>query len=380
MKKKYSKIVIGGGISGLSFGYYHRDSLIIADSLEKKNSPFVFIQENKYTKKLIDDLDLDIRVVDVSIIPKLSEQIVCDKIGISIENFGLDRIANIGNGMVLRVYDVRESFLNSNIIDRICEEGRIIEDKVISIGEGFVKTENHGIFECSEIISTIHFDIFSSISNWEKGNIVSKPIYFKSQKSDSIVHNVIDYCSIKNAKLVNNKITGMIGIDYGETETPGCIKIDSARFYGVLNPPPRNVIFSGRFATANPHWRIEDSLFLAQEGYLFSKMMAEQRRFDKAIQMTGKTNPSDRVKNVVLHIHSEANELLEQADVDWKSHLRVKALKKAEGVLEESIDILKLVLAILHFHNYTEREICEMFWRKSERLWNKFLDNFYGGV
>jgi hypothetical protein len=375
--QKFKKIVIGGGISGLSFAFYHRDSVVITPDGEKKDSPFVFIQENSYTTKLIYDLNLEANTEDVMVYPKESDDVISDKVG-GISSFfvGTDKIANIGEGFILKALSIRESDVVNML--RKAVKDRVIKDKVIRIDGNIVFTESGEQYQYDELISTMHFKEFEKVfGGWECGEDVKLVKMFIDEVDDpSVSKNKISYnCAKGVKKMVENKITKSIG--YEMTENKGTCK-EMSRFTGRLNPAPKNVIFLGRFATANSHWRIEDSIFIAQQGYMLAKMLTEQRRFDRAVDYANKVAATDRCKDLVLHVHSEASELLRE--LNWKTHRKEGKIVKATSILEEGIDIIKLVFGILNMFLYTEREIYEMFYEKTRIVWSKFLTDFYGNV
>jgi len=383
MKNKYKKIVIGGGISGLSFAFYHRDSVVISDSNEKKDSPFVFIQKNSYTDDLLYDLGLSVASEDVLVYPKESEDVISDKMGNrGLKSFfsGTDRISNIGEGFILKVQSIKESDIVKALESAVGD--RIIKDKVIRIDGNVVSTVKGESYGYEELISTMHFKGFEKVyGGWEAGDDIKLvKMYIDEVEDHSVDKNKISYnCAKGIKKMVENRITESIGYELtdGNKDREGSCK-ELSRFSGRLNPPPKDVIFIGRFATANPHWRIEDSIFVAQQGYVLSKILSEQRRFDRAVDYANKTTAFDRCKDLVLHIHAEATELLRE--LNWKTHRREGKRVKATSILEEGIDIMKLLFGILNAFLYTEREIYEMFHAKSKVVWDRFLNDFYGGV
>jgi len=371
------KVIIGGGISGLVFAFYNRDSIVIDEGKNKDDSPFVFIQKNIYTEKLLDDLNIkNINIVNVLITPQLAEKVIENKVQKQREYFGTDKIANIGEGCILKVFAIKESelcnYLKNSILDRI-----ISPAKVSMITDNLVYTEKQS-FPYTEIISTIHYKVFEQIyPSWKSGNnIFCQKMIIRKEKTESPDNSIEYYTDGDIIKCVKNSIVGYIGYEMKEN-CSGTI-IEDARFFGKIAPAPKNVLFLGRFATANSHWRIEDSIFVAQQGYLLAKMLEEQKRFDIAVEKVSNVVGTERIQKLILHLHSELSELLRE--INWKMHKKENKIIKATSILEESIDIIKFVFAILHAFDYTPREIYEMFTNKSEKVWKELLENFYGGV
>jgi hypothetical protein len=379
-RKKVKKLVIGGGISGLGFAFYHMDSVVVAEESIKKDSPFVFIQENQYTSSMCVDLGLPTDSEDVMVYPREADDVVKDKVG-GLRSFfsGTDRIANIGEGFILKVISLRESQIVAALYEAV--RSRVIHGKVVRIDGNVAFLESGDSIEYEELISTMHFKAFEKVyGGWECGDDIQLvKMYIDEVEDKSVTKNKIAYnCAKGISKMVENRITGSIGYELldGKDREGSCREM--SRFKGLLNPPPKNVTFVGRFATANPHWRIEDSIFIAQNGYMFSKMLNEQKRFDKAVDYANRTKALDRSKDLALHIHSEVSELVRELNL--KTNRKEQRPVKATNILEEGIDIIKLVYGILNMYNYTEREIVEMFFSKTQKVWDRFLGDFYGGI
>jgi len=296
---------------------------------------------------------------------------------------GSDRISAVQSSMLLSVINVP--------IFKICDKlskqlsSRIVSDIVLSMArtsEGFkVFTSAGKEFLASEIISTIPFDAFAKIfPEWDPGNKI---------RCENSYFSIEDYCgntssitypkdNPKVAKIVENSFVKKRGVEYRKAiPNKSCI-YKATKFFGRINPPPEGVTFVGRFASGNPHWRIEDSIFLAKNGTILSKFLSEQSRFAVALNEVRPASDEQRARSVILHLYSEVGELLRE--INWKEHVRTRTTVKATNVLEESIDCIKLLFDVLARFNYTDREIVNAFNDKSKRVWNKFLNEFYGGV
>ena len=380
-----STVVVGGGISGLIFCFYNPRAILVRNSNNHLGNPFVFIQKNSYTEKLLKDLECSCPVVSVKVKNSiLQSKITSGKMNSPIdrEYIGTDIIANVGKNDILTAYGIGEHELCKLIESKLTN--RIIDDRVVLILPEQILLEKSKAVNYSKLISTIHFKQFQKLcQSWEPGpGIKTADFYYRIDRLTSGFGNCIEYlCPDEEnegaIKRVDNKIIGSIGFEYKNC-TKNTIVLKDGRVFGYINPAPENVIFSGRFATANPHWRIEDSIFLADKGLLFAEMFEEQKRYDFLLKSKLQIAKDERVHRLILHLHSELSELLRE--INWKMNLRSKKTPQATSILEEIVDVTKLTMAISLEYNYTPREIYEKFWTKSEINWKRLINEFYGGV
>ncbi len=377
-----SNFVIGGGISGYIFALYNPNYYLICDKSEiKNNNPFVFIQKNKYTTYLLNFIGLYPESIMVNIFANNSKSVIGKKINkkskIQGAYIGTDKIANIGRNEQLEVYNITETDICKKIETLI--DSRIISGRVSEINSNKLIVSDNTKYDYDNIISTIHFNNFSEIMpSWNCGcDIKSESLFYSIENSDCKSSSIQYNCTKGIKKIVHNSIQKCIATEYNSNNI-AAKELPNSRLSGRINPPPEKITFSGRFATGNSHWRIEDSIFLAAEGLLLSNMIDEQRRIDKAISEKSKIKGDLRIQKLILGAHSELSELLRE--IPWEMHLKNSSKVKATNVLEECIDVIKYIFAILHEYEYTPREISEMFFNKSTIVWNKFIQEFYGGV
>jgi hypothetical protein len=376
-------IVLGGGISGLITCFYNPRATLVRDSSSHMSNPFVFIQKNKHTDKLLSDIECSAPIISVRVDNDIvQENVVSGKINsfCDREYIGTDIVANVGKNDILPVYCMSEQDLCEKIERKISNQ--IIDDKAVSILQDFVCLENGSLLAYDRLISTIHFKQFAEICpSWEPGDkIRACDFYYRIDRDSSVKRDCITYFSGRNDKIikrVENRIVGGLGTEYS-CLVEGSLLMKDGRVSGTLNPAPDKVLFSGRFATGNSHWRVEDSIFIADKGMVLAEMLEEQKRCDALIKRKSPMSKDERVNKLILHIHSELSELLRETN--WKMNIRKKKLPRATSILEEIIDVLKLAMAISLEYDYTPREIVDMFWGKSEQVWDRLIEEFYGGV
>jgi hypothetical protein len=298
--------------------------------------------------------------------------------------YGTDRISNLGNNLVLNVLHITESQICDIIEQRLLSENRLIRDKVTSIRTSSFSLERENVaLPYAEIIYTGHFKDFKKLyPSWNPGAEFILTDLAYCEKDYAGTNSTIEYFSRgQYSKCVNNAVVKKTGL---ELKSPtkslpdDAIVIPDIRIKGTIAPAPENFLFLGRAATGNPHWRIEDSIFVAQEGYHLHKLLTEQHRFDYHLQRATGIPLVQRLANLILHTHSELSELYRE--INWKMNVSQKQKPKASSILEEGIDVIKLIFAIFLHFQYTPREISEMFFAKSEIVWEKFLTDFYGGI
>lgn len=78
-----------------------------------------------------------------------------------------------------------------------------------------------------------------------------------------------------------------------------------------------------------------------------------------------------QTKELVLHLHSETDELLRAAGA-WKSHRRVDIRDNPRHVKEELIDIFKCWLSLCDIHDLPPSELVKEYWQKSMVVRQRF--------
>lgn len=398
MTENKKRFIIGGGMTGLIFAYYNPNCYIINEPPKERlesESAFTFINDTKYNRELLDDLSIPYEKHPVKITSKTSpDKILSNKIGqpspCDFKIIGSDRLSAIGEGLILYVLNVPVSIVKEALERSIGEErfiyGRAVEissDKIFYIPAGSIERAQPLYYD--EVISTIHFRAFEKIYyGWDSGPDIKEFAFrYREVKEDIKSSEIIYGYDDKIHRRILNAITGTRGDEISDSEwVRGDSSVEILRgrkIKGKINPPPKGCVFIGRFATANSKWRYDDSVFVAKYGFILSRILAEQKRFDSAVkQKSGNESLDERIKSLVLHAHSELTELLRE--VSWKDNKPKEQVIKRTSILEESIDVIRLILAILHEFNYSEKEIYEMFLSKTKITWDKLLDDFFGGL
>jgi hypothetical protein len=400
-------VVIGAGFSGLSFGIYGRDVLVVGKRQEAtRDDPFTFLHYTECVGRLLELVGISTNTVEVNISTRSQAPsgIVSSKLMRKDQRWteGTDTVGWAKEGVSFRAFGTRMSAVCDAMRKSI--PGRCIANaNVVAIfrkGDGgfLLNLDDGRSVEAQSVISTVHYSIFADLftPGWSPGNRVgTKDLLFTCEEYKEGMPSSISYGREFESeewegavKIVRNGVCGMVGKEYENTPSNAkavedrysdkCLIRKGVRFYGRLNAPPQGVIFAGRFATANAHWQLEDSAFIAQNGMTLTNIMSEQARFDDAlVHEMGETNDAERAVKLVLHLYSEVGELLRE--LDWKMH-KPRRRSKSTSVREELIDCIKLITAIASIMGFTEKEICDAFSEKSKVVWRKFAMENRGGV
>ena len=390
MKQKF---VVGDGLSALSFCFYNPTYTLITSGKPKRNIPFVFIHNCKTNRDFLRDLGIsNFETEQVAVDFSAGKDAILLGKGItnnSAHQSGTNRVGYVDKNFTMEALRITEQDLCAKIheqmdVNIITSEIESISGSHITFKEKEDESHPHSFgstsLPYSEIIYTKHFLTLQKLMpHWDCGrDIELHDLYYKDIEFHPSFASTIKYFGEEKeySKFVSNAINGLAAFEYRSGEREDVKTLKDARYSGILRPPPENILLVGRSATANPHWQIEDSVFVAREGYWLHKKMTEQKRYDHFVEDLSGVTGAERLSGLVLHCHSELSELIRE--ISWK--MNSKTNKAKTSVLEEGIDVFKLLMAILHHFNYTPREISEMFYSKSKTMWNRTLDEFYGGM
>lgn len=96
------------------------------------------------------------------------------------------------------------------------------------------------------------------------------------------------------------------------------------------------------------------------------RMWSDQVEFNNTLRELPTTHEGRTAltKDLVLHLHSETDELL-RASGAWKSHRRVEVRENVKHINEELIDIFKLWLSLAHIYDLHPDKLEEEYFKKS---------------
>lgn len=97
------------------------------------------------------------------------------------------------------------------------------------------------------------------------------------------------------------------------------------------------------------------------------RMYLDQAEFQHELGLKVPRTREERtafVKEMVLHVHSETDELLRAAGA-WKIHRRVPVLENRAHIIQELADILKLWMIIGQEFDFSVEDLVEAYWTKS---------------
>ncbi|RJR29240.1 hypothetical protein C4564_02780 [Candidatus Microgenomates bacterium] len=417
MNNGNTKFIIGGGISGLIYGFYNRDFQIISPDIggKLKNSYLtstILLHDTPETKRLLQDLNIDpepkAQVMRYFYQDKLQENIPANLKELMVAkkltpwedlnklnfDFKITDTTLSTDDVYIPIFKIPLD----KVIKALAKEVKIVKDKVVRITENEIITEK-GRYRYTDLISTIPAPVFWKIYGRER-NLKSLPETFVLAKSNPVEKTSLywDLVYFLDKKVPYTRVNRYSNDSYlyeftGELNKTQIKKLlPKAEIlnvytdrYGIVitdlnNIPPPNVRFVGRFATWNHTCKVQDVIKDSIARYDFLSIWNKQKEFNanffdfnvRDIELQQKLT-----KEFVLHIEDEAHELLRE--VNWKMG-QYKHIEVDRGrLLEEWIDVFKYWLGLGNVWGFTLEDFVNEFWRKSlivdERFKQYFKDN-----
>lgn len=109
---------------------------------------------------------------------------------------------------------------------------------------------------------------------------------------------------------------------------------------------------------------------------MLEKMWKVQKDFlDKVLEKEGYPSPEVYSAKVILHLHTECDELLSAIGGSWKTHAKKSKPSTPSQVLLECVDIMKLTISVAQSFGFSARDFGEAFLTKSEIVEMRFVQN-----
>lgn len=113
------------------------------------------------------------------------------------------------------------------------------------------------------------------------------------------------------------------------------------------------------------------------------RMWADQAEFNSHFRISPAATFEERTaqtKEMVLHLHSETDELLRAAGA-WKVHRRGIPLRENPAHIKiELIDIFKYWLTLVQIHGFSPEEMVEAYWEKSMVVRQRYSEEWMGNL
>ena len=412
MTNKNTKFILGGGVSGLIYGFYNRDYQVISPDIGGKLKTnylgsTILLHDTPETKRLLEDLKLNpepkaqvIRYfyhgkIQENIPSNLKELMVTKKLtpwrelGKLNIDFKITDTTLSTNDIYIPIFKISLD----KVIRALAKEVRVIKDKVIRITAEEIVTEK-GRYKYTELISTIPAPVFWALYGEEK-QLKYFPEVFVLSKTSPIPESSIywDLVYFIDKNIPYTRVNKYSNESYLYEFTGDISKKEIAKLlpklevisiytdpYGIVitdlnNIPPPNVRFVGRFATWNHTYKVQDVIKDALERYDFISVWNKQKDFNanffdfnvKNIELQQKLT-----KDFALHVEDEIHELL--GEINWKmDRYKIKKVDRAR-LLEEWIDIFKYWLGIGNIWGFTLEDFFNEFWRKSKIVDERFKE------
>lgn len=411
-----NKYIIGSGISGLAFAYYNPDYIVIGDSVGGRlNKKFfeniIYCHVTPETTKFLTDVGIKFtkktQLIKYFKDKKVTQTItVQDKINLIRKKLDDETIYSKDLTLSTQDYYITiYEFSFSELISKILEKVKVINDKVIRITDKEIITENTS-YEYSEIVSTINANIFWKLYYKTKDiEFKSKPITFvlcdsefsniKGATYDMLYVIDDDYKmnriskkpGTRNTANLLYEFTGVYDINEVKNYLPQKTKIlEHYIDYGGIvftdknNIPPKNVRFVGRFATYNHSDKLQDVLKEAMWTYDLRHIFNRQASFtSKRIDFNKIDSLEEKEKEtqtLILHLYNELAEVLDA--INYKLHKKRHSVD-IDNVKEELIDSFKYLLNLFLIWDVTPQEFVKLFNDKSDIVEKRFMEEFKDG-
>lgn len=408
-----TKFVLGAGITGLTYAYYHKDHRIISTDLGGKLhreylACTVLLHATSETEKLLRDVGISIEPT-AHIIRYFYKGRLQEEVPVAVHQILVAK--KLTPWHALSVFDANVSspegslstptsyipiyrVKTSDLIKKLAEEVRWIEDRVLRITPECIVTESGAIYKYSELVSTIPAPEF-----WRLYEQPRKFGYFPITYVYSDTNPVPDHpdtawdliyfvdSNIKYTRVNRDPYTGRYLYEFtdriSEEEVRGFYPDLNIREYfvqthGVIvtdfnNIPPPNVRFLGRYAQWDHRFRIQDAIREALIRYDFVSVWNHQKAFNANFfdyNVRDGELQQRLTKDFVLLLTDEAHQLLDQ--INWKMARYRDIEVDKERILEEWVDIFKYWLGIANIWGFTPEDFFNEFWRKSRLVESKY--------
>ncbi len=398
------KFILGAGISGLIYKYYHPEFEIISPEVGGKiltpgMKNIVYLHATADTEEFLKDVGLAINK-KTQLIKYVRNNEIKNEITI------VEKIMMIKKKLDDKEFDVKDTNLSTSdyyisiyeidmleLVKKLTEKINIIKDTVIRITSTEIITETTR-YEYDEIVSTIPANIFWSLY-YEKNTLD-----FKSKDITFVLCDIPPKC-LENSKYhlcyfidENQKYTRVSRRDNSYLyEFTGVFSIEDVKRFlprntiilsynveknGILysnekNIPPKNIQFLGRFSTWQHSYKINDVISFSKWSYDLRHIWNRQRMFSEKVinlaSLRDTRKKEEQTKIFVLHLLSEISEILNE--LNFKQHKKLHSVN-VDNILEESIDTFKYLLNILLVWDIDAKKFIEEFNRKSDSVEKRF--------
>jgi len=399
------KFILGSGISGLCYSYYHPEYTIIGEELGGKlNKSFfeniIYFHATKETEKLLQDVKIPYKkktqIIKYVKDGKCTQDITkYDKVQVIRKKLDdpdfMPRDLNLStDDYYISIFE----FSFKDLIDKISKRTNIITDKVIRITDKEIITEKTR-YEYSNIVSTLPAYVFNKLYYKER-NIEFKrksvtfvladkePAVLKDENYDLcyILDDKYEYNRVsKKNNLILYEFTGEITKEAVKKHLPKNSKIKE--YYidksGIIhtnknNFPPKNILFTGRFSTWKHSDKQQDVLRESQWNYDIRNIFNRQGYFSSQIvdfnNLYSIRDKENLTKDFLLHMLEELGEVLNETN--YTLHKKRKRVN-IEKIKEELMDIQKYLLNLFLVWDVDAKEFVKLFDNKSdivERRWD----------
>ena len=408
MNRDGGKFVIGGGLSGLIHAFYNPEFKVISPNvggrLSGKNpiSNVTFLHADPMTQKLLRDLGIETKTSTVCIKYIKAGRVTsviqeCDKVSTIRRKLGKPDFAPSDLKLSTDDYYIKTLDVDiEDMIRRLSESigGNLMSGNVIRVTDSTIVTTDT-TYEYDRIVSTIPADVFWSLYHkesepklaLERGSTTyalcdALPEEVDANDSWGMVYVVDESHPYVRISRRRKETKGMYLYEFPGSFTANEVKTMVPKEAAVIrmwvdpraivwtdknNIPPRNVLFSGRFAQWDHSVKIGDvvrqAVFDCDFRSVWNRQMSFARKFYDFNRVgVDQAYRESVTKDLVLHLYPEVAEILD--GVNYKMH-RERHEVDVDAVRMEIVDVFKYVLNLMLVWGIDAQGLFDLFDKKS---------------
>lgn len=410
-----SRYILGAGLSALCYGWYNREYTLIGLEIGgRMNKKFfeniIYFHDSLQTRTFLTEVGITFnkrtQVIKYLKDGKLTQSITQeDKINMIKKKMNDETFVVHDNTLSTSDYYISIlEFSFQELIDKIKDKVKIINEKIIRITDKQIITENTA-YDYIHIVNTLPADVFNSLYYKQRdlkfdkksvtfvlSSIAPKELENKTFDMVYIIDKDKQYSRIskkpgeRGESLLLYEFTGSISKEDVQKLLPE--NADVLEHYiddtGIIftnynNFEPKNILNIGRFARWQHQDKQQDVLKAATFNFDVRNIWARQGYFSSSARIDFnllENNIEEKEKEtqlLILHLYAEISEIL--SEINYKKHRQRKEVN-IEKVHEEIIDAWKYLLNICLVWNMTPEIFLEVFNKKSDLVEERFAKEF----
>jgi hypothetical protein len=403
-----NNFILGGGITGLIHAFYNPDYSVISEDIggrlnQKFFQNIIYLHHTQETEDFLNEVGIEYQkrtqLIKYCKENKLTTNISSeDKVNVIKKK--LDDPDFNPTDLALSTSDYYIPILTfsyADLIEKISSKINFINQRVIRITEKEIVTEDTSYYY-DNIVSTLPAQVFWSIYHTGTKEVFKRkattfvlcdkePSFFSNEKYDMVYFidsnqkyvRISKKPSTRDESIILYEFTGAVSKEEAIQHLPEDCNIleyyvdySSVIYTNKNNIPPKNVIFSGRFAEWNHSLKQQDVIKTAKFSYDLRHIFNRQANFSKFHIDLEKIKDDDyferMAKEYLLLLMGELTEVLNE--LNYKPHAGKKKIDR-DAISIELIDIFKYNLNLFILAGIDAEKFIDLFNQKSKIVENK---------